>query len=357
MSGPGLPDALASLITAVEPARKAEPGAVRAHLDELTKPPGSLGQLEELALRLALVYGDPPAPLRRRTVFVLAADHGVAGRGVSAYPPEVTAQMCRNFGAGGAAINAIAHTVDAQVVTVDVGVDADLDDVPGLVHRKIRAGTRDLSQGPALLRDEVTAAILTGAELVAERRDTIDIVLLGEMGIGNSTAASAVTAALTGRTAADVVGPGTGVTRERLEHKRTLVQAALRRLRPDAGPLEILAEVGGIEIAALAGVVLGAARAGRAVLTDGFIATAGALAAVRLCPPARDYLFASHRSAEPGHAALLAALRLRPLLELELRLGEGTGAALALPILDAAAAILREMATFPQAGVSGRAGC
>lgn len=347
-------DALRPLLAAVEPARKADPRAVQNHLDNLTKPPGSLGYLEELALRLALVYGDPPPTLRHRTAFVLAADHGVASHGVSAYPREVTAQMCRNFGVGGAAINAIARAVEADVVTVDVGVDADLDDVAAIVHRKVRRGTRDLTREAALTPDEVTAAILTGAELVA-RRDEVDIVLLGEMGIGNTTAASAVAAALTKCAVADMVGPGTGVDRERLAHKRALVEAALRRLSPDIGPLEILAEVGGLEIAALAGVVLGAARAGRAVVTDGFIATTGALAAVRLCPPARDYLFPSHRSAEPGHAALLNELRLRPLLELDLRLGEGTGAALALPLLDAAGAILREMATFAEAGVATRA--
>ncbi len=353
MTRPMVPEQLSSLIRTVGPARRANPAAVRAHLDDLTKPPGSLGHLEALALRLALIYGDPPPPLGRRTVFVLAGDHGVARQGVSAYPPEVTAQMCRNFASGGAAINAIARAVGADVVAVDVGVDAELGDVPGLVHRKVRRGTRDLACEPALTREEVNRAILAGTELVSERAERIDIVALGDMGIGNTTAATALAAAFTGRPVAELVGPGTGISPERLAHKRTLIETALGRVSPHADVLDILAEVGGLEIAGLVGIALGAARAGRAAVMDGFIATAAALAAVRLCPRVRDYLFASHRSVEPGHIALLDALELRPLFDLGLRLGEGTGAALALPILEAGAAILREMATFSSAGVSG----
>jgi nicotinate-nucleotide--dimethylbenzimidazole phosphoribosyltransferase len=345
-------EALTSLIAAIEPAHRADPGLVRERLDHLTKPPGSLGHLEELALRLALIYGNPPPSLRRRVVFVLAADHGVAQRGVSAYPAAVTAQMCRNFAAGGAAINAIGGAVGADVVAVDIGVDADLGDLPGVLHRKVRRGSRDLASEAALTSEETAQAILTGAALVAERADTLDVVALGDMGIGNSTVASALTAALTGRPVAAVVGPGTGVGGDRLAHKRAIVECAVRRIAAEEDPFEVLRQVGGLEIAGLAGVVLGAARATRAVVADGFIATAAALVAARLCPAARDYLFASHRSAEPGHRALLEALGLRPLLDLDLRLGEGTGAALCLPMLDAAGAILREMATFGSAGVS-----
>jgi nicotinate-nucleotide--dimethylbenzimidazole phosphoribosyltransferase len=353
MTPPALPEELSSLICAVRPAQRADPAAVRAHLDDLTKPPGSLGHLEELALRLALIYGDPPPPLDRRTIFVLAGDHGVAHRGVSVYPPEVTAQMCRNFASGGAAINAIARAVGAEVVAVDIGVDADLHDVPGLVHRKVRRGTRDLTSQAALTREEACRAILVGAKLVSERADSAGIVVLGDMGIGNTTAAAALAAAFTGRPVADLVGLGTGLAPERLAHKRTIVETALSRLSPQAAALDVLAEVGGLEIAGLAGVALAGAGLERAVVTDGFIATAAALVAVRLCPPVREYLFASHRSVEPGHRALLEALELRPLFDWGLRLGEGTGAALALPILDAAAAVLREMATFSSAGVSG----
>ncbi len=341
---------VADLVAAVVPAKRASPEAVQAHLDALTKPVGSLGRLEALALRLACIYGDPPPPLARRMVFVLAADHGVALRGVSAYPAAVTAQMCRNYASGGAAVSVLARASGASVVAVDIGVDADLANVSGIVHRKIRRGTRDLAEVPALTREEVCRAVLLGAELVEQAAP--DVVALGEMGIGNTTAASALTAALTGTDGLRVVGPGTGVSGERLAAKRDAVRRALARIRPGADPLGLLAEVGGLEIAGLVGVTLGGARAGRAVLTDGFIATAAALVAVRVCAPARDYLFAAHRSPEPGHAVQLAALDLAPILDLGLRLGEGTGATLAVPILDAAGALLREMATFASAGVS-----
>lgn len=348
------PETLTSLVTAIEPARRADPALVRERLDHLTKPPGSLGHLEDIALRLALIYGDPPPSLRRRVVFVLAADHGVAERGVSAYPAAVTAQMCRNFAAGGAAINAIARSVGADVVAVDIGVNAELGDLEGLLHRKVRRGSRDLASEAALTSEETAQAISIGAALVAERADTLDLVALGDMGIGNTTAASALTAALTGHAAAKVVGPGSGIGGERLTQKRAIVERAVRRAAASDDPFEILQQVGGLEIAGLAGVVLGAARAHTAVVSDGFIATAAALVAVRLCPTARDYLFASHRSTERGHQVLLDALGLRPPFDLDLRLGEGTGAALCLPVLEAAAAILREMATFASAGVSGR---
>src|ERR1051325_3565552 len=347
------PENVASLIASIEPAHRAEPALVRERLDHLTKPPGSLGHLEDLALRLALIYGDPPPALRRRVVFVRAPRHGVVNRAVSAYAAAVTRQMCRNFAAGGAAINAIARTVGAEVVVVDIGGGADLGDLPGVLHRKGRRGSRDLASEAALTREEAARAILVGAGLVAERADTVDLVALGEMGIGNSTVASALTAALTGRAAAEVVGPGTGLAGDRLAHKRAIVECAVGRIAAEDDPFEILRQVGGHELAGAAGGVLGAAHARRGVVADGFIATAAALAATRLCPAARDYLFASHRSAEPGHRALLEALALRPLLGLELRLGEGTGAALCLPLLDAAGAILREMATFTSARVSG----
>jgi len=344
--------ALRTLITAVRPPRRAARHSVQQHLDSLTKPKGSLGYLETLAMRLATIYGDPPPEWRDRVVFVLAGDHGVAARGVSAYPSEVTAQMCRNYAAGGAAVCAIARTVGATVTAVDIGVNAELRPATNLHIRKIRPGTRDLSVEAALTIDEVRAAILVGAALVLERPTLPDVVAMGEMGIGNTTAASGVTAALLRVDPSSVVGRGTGVSAARMTRKAALVRDALARIPDRAGPLRVLAEVGGLEIAGLVGVILGAARAERAVVTDGFIATAAALAAVRLCPRARAYLFASHLSTEPGHRLLLEALRLRPLMELDMRLGEGTGAALALPILDSAAAILRHMATFERAGVS-----
>lgn len=344
---------LTALVHGVLPANAADPARVRAHLDRLTKPPGSLGRVEDLAVRLARVYGDPPPPLRRREIFLLAADHGVAARGVSAYPSAVTAQMCHNLAAGGAAINAITSAVDARLTIMDIGVDADLREVGGVLHAKVRRGTRDLSREAAMTATEVVRAIEIGARSVEARIEHLDVVGLGEIGIGNTTSASALTAALTGHPPEALVGPGTGISDARLALKRRIVSEAVRRLPPDADPLAALAQVGGLEIAGLVGVVLGAARGRRAIVLDGFIATVAAMVAVLLCPHVRDYLIAAHRSTEPGHRILLERLDLTPLLELDLRLGEGTGAALAFPLLEAAAAVLREMATFDGAGISG----
>lgn len=348
---PGAP-ALLELVEGVRPPGSADPAAVRARLDTLTKPPGSLGRLEEAAVRLATIVGDPPPPLRRRTVFVLAGDHGVAVRGVSAYPRDVTAQMCRNIAAGGAAVSALARAAGARVVVADFGVDADLERVEGVVDRKVRRGTRDLSEEAAMTAEETGAAVLAGATLVDDARPRPGVVALGEMGIGNTTPASVLTAALTGASPEEVVGPGTGVEGPSLLRKRRIVSRALARVGEVRDPLTLLAEVGGLELAGLVGVTLGSARRGIPVVLDGFIATAAALVAVRLRPEADGYLFAGHRSAEPGHRRLLEVLGLDPLLELEMRLGEGTGAVLAIPVLDAAGAILREMATFESAGIS-----
>lgn len=344
------------MIGDVRPPSGARRDQVQRHLDDLTKPQGSLGRLEDIALRLALIYGDPPPRLERRVVCVLAGDHGVACRGVSAYPPEVTAQMCANYAAGGAAINAIARSVGAEVIVADFGVNGTLPHNLGVLDRKIRPGTRDLSTEAALTDSEVIAAITAGAALVDEMQPAPDVVALGEMGIGNSTAASAMTVALTGIPWHTAVGRGTGVSGEQFEAKRRAVRTAVGRLGGETDPLRVLCEVGGLEIAGLVGVTLAMARQGRAVVTDGFIATTAVLAAVRLCPQAIDYVFASHCSTEPGHARLLDALSLSPALDLEMRLGEGTGAVLALPVLDAAAALLRDMATFGAAGVARQLG-
>lgn len=334
-----------------------ERSRMRTRLDGLAKPPGSLGRLEEIAVRLARVLGDPPPPLERRLLPVFLADHGVAGRGVSAYPPDVTAAMARIFSRGGAASQALASACGVTVVPVDVGVDADRRDWENVVSARVRRGTRDLGQGPALTREEAARAMAEGARTVRRelgRATGAACVALGEMGIGNTTAASAVGAALTGRPAAEMVGPGTGVEGDALQRKRRIVRQAVSRLPDEASPLEILAEVGGLEIAAISGGCLEAARRGRPVLVDGFISSAAALAAVRLAPAAGDYLFAAHRSAEPGHRLLLDELGLEPVLDLDLRLGEGTGAVLAAPILDAAGALLRDTATLEEAtGATG----
>jgi nicotinate-nucleotide--dimethylbenzimidazole phosphoribosyltransferase len=346
--------ALATLAARVRPPGGALPEAVRAHLDALTKPPGSLGRLEDVAVRLAAVTGDPPPPLVHRVAFVLAGDHGVAGRGVSAYPAEVTAQMCRNIAAGGAAVCALARAVGCEVVVADLGVRHAGALGQGVLHARVRGGSGDLASEPAMTSGEVDRAIAAGAGLVAAREPAPDVVCLGEMGIGNSTAAAALTVLLTGCDPAEATGPGTGVAGPALAAKRAVVKAACARVGDGTDPAETLRQVGGLEIAGLVGVALEAAARRVPVIVDGFIATAAALVAVRIAPDSHAYLFAGHRSREPGHVRLLEALGLDPLLDLGLRLGEGTGAVLALPILDAAGAVLREMATFGEAGVSER---
>lgn len=319
----------------------------KEHQRHLTKPPGSLGRLEELAARLCAIQETLRPQAAPRRIVVFAADHGVAEEGVSPYPREVTAQMVANFRKGGAAINALARQAGADLRVVDAGV------VGG---EGVRDGTANFVRGPAMTEDDLRAALALGLAAAEEAaRDGVLIVGLGEMGIGNTTAASAVTAALTGWPPARVTGRGTGADDATLARKVAVVERALAVNAPRADdPLDVLRKVGGLEIAALAGFCLGAAAARRAVVTDGFIATAAAFAALRLAPALGDYLFAAHRSTEPGHAALLEAAGLRPLLDLELRLGEGTGAALAMNLLSAAAAAHVEMATFDAAGVSDR---
>jgi nicotinate-nucleotide--dimethylbenzimidazole phosphoribosyltransferase len=324
----------------------------RERSDALTKPPGSLGRLEELAAQLCAIAGDTAPRLAHRAVIVMAADHGVTAQGVSAYPREVTAQMLANFVAGGAAINVLARRAGARVAVVDIGVDGR--PVPGVLRRRIAPGTRDMTVGPAMSADEARRAVACGiAVLDAERERGLDIVATGDMGIGNTTPASAITAVLTGRDPSSVVGRGTGIDDATLARKIRVVERAIDVNRPDpSDPLDVLAKVGGLEIAGLVGVILGACAHRVPVVLDGFISGAAALSAVRMQPATGGYLIAAHRSAEPGHAAALGTLGLRPLLELELRLGEGTGAALALPLVDAAVAVLAEMATFESAGVS-----
>jgi nicotinate-nucleotide--dimethylbenzimidazole phosphoribosyltransferase len=326
----------------------------RARQSRLTKPPGSLGRLEELSVRLAGMTGSIDPPLAHRVVFTLAADHGVAAEGVSAYPREVTAQMVANFLAGGAAINVLARGLGARVVVADLGVDADLPPDERLRACKVRRGTASITQGPAMTREEAARAVGWGRRLVREELESgLDVALTGDMGIGNTTAASALVCAVTGAEPMDVVGRGTGVDDEGLARKRDAVARALQVSPvPAQDPLGRLAALGGLEIAGLAGVVLEAAAHRRPVVVDGFVAGAAALLAVELAPRARDYLIASHLSQELGHRVALGHLGLRPLLDLELRLGEGTGAVLALPLLESAVRVLREMATFDEAGVS-----
>jgi nicotinate-nucleotide--dimethylbenzimidazole phosphoribosyltransferase len=350
--------ALAARISQVRPLDRHAMAAARRRQDELTKPPGSLGRLERLAAQLAGITGRRRPRLARKAVVVMVADHGVAAEGVSAYPASVTAQMVGNFARGGAAINVLARRAGARVVVVDVGVAAELPAELPIVHRKLAYGSANITAGPAMSRDQALAAIGVGLEVVeAEIARGLDVVCLGEMGIGNTTAASAIVAAMTGLPVEDVTGRGTGIDDATWRHKLAVVERALRVNRPEPSrPLEVLAKVGGLEIAGLVGVAIGAAAARRPVVVDGFIAAAAMLIATELCPALRGYLIAAHRSAEIGHGATLQRLELEPLFALDLRLGEGSGAALALGVLDAALALLDEMATFAEAGVSGGRG-
>ena len=348
--------ALSRLRSAVAPPPTGGAEAAQRHLDGLTKPPGSLGRLEELALRLAVLAGGAPS-VERPVILTLAADHGVAAEGVSAYPQVVTAQMVENFLRGGAAVNVLARQAGARVVVADLGVAGPLGEAPGLVSCPVGPGTRNMARGPAMTRAEAERALLAGARLAEEALAAgADLLGTGEMGIGNTTAASAITAALTGAGPERVTGRGTGVDDAALARKLGVVRRALAVNRPDPRDgLDVLAKVGGFEIAGLVGVILAASARRVPVALDGFIAGAAALVAVALAPDARHALFAAHRSAEPGHALALEHLGLAPYLELGMRLGEGTGAALFVHLARAAARIFREMATFKSAGVSGRA--
>jgi nicotinate-nucleotide--dimethylbenzimidazole phosphoribosyltransferase len=313
---------------------------IRAALDAKAKPPGSLGRLEDLACRLAEIHGRLPPwdPV----IVVCAADHGIAEEGVSAYPQEVTAHMLRAFAEGGAAVCVLARQAGARLVVADLGVRTPVDH-PAVLDRRVRAGTANAARGPAMTRAEAERAVAAGIALA----EVGSIVALGEMGIGNTTSASALTACLLGVDPAAVCGRGTGVDDAGLERKIAVVRRALAVNAPDPDdPLGVVAAVGGLEIAALAGVVLGCAARRTPVLVDGFITAAAALVAVRLQPRCAYVLIAAHRSPEPGHAAILDALGLEPLLDLGLRLGEGSGAALALPLVSAALAVVHEMATL-----------
>ncbi|MNO26943.1 Nicotinate-nucleotide--dimethylbenzimidazole phosphoribosyltransferase [compost metagenome] len=327
--------------------------AAQQHLDSLTKPPGSLGKLEALAVRLAGITGEVKPSFSERAVIVMAADHGVCEEGISAFPAEVTPQMVMNFLAGGAAVNVLARQAGAEVKCVDIGVNAEMSH-PELVSRKVRFGTANMAKGPAMSREEAEAAILTGAAVVEEAvAQGASLFVTGEMGIGNTTASAAIVSALTDISPLDSVGRGTGINDERLRHKITVVESALRTNQPDpADPVDVLAKVGGLEIAGLTGVILASAANHCPVVIDGFISSAAALLAQRIAPESSNYMISSHVSHEQGHALLLQELGLTPMLHMDMRLGEGTGGVLALHLVDAACSIMKEMATFESAGVS-----
>jgi nicotinate-nucleotide--dimethylbenzimidazole phosphoribosyltransferase len=330
--------------------------AAARHQLELTKPPGSLGRLEEMANRIAAIRETLAITASRSRIVLFAADHGVCAEGVSAYPQAVTAQMVLNFLRGGAAINALARSLGIELKVVDAGVATVLPDSADLLSRRAAPGTRNFCDEPAMTQAEMMAAIATGIELASEAAaDGCDLLGFGEMGIGNTTSASAITAALTAEPVEAGVGCGTGADEACMARKRSAIERGLSLHAASlADPLGILRCVGGLEIAAMCGFCLGAAAHRVPVVTDGFIATAAAALAFALCPAMRDYLFASHRSVEPGHAHLLRRIEQEPLLDLGMRLGEGTGAALAIKLMQAAVAAFTEMATFARAGVSNR---
>jgi nicotinate-nucleotide--dimethylbenzimidazole phosphoribosyltransferase len=326
----------------------------RLHQDQLTKPPGSLGVLEELSIQLAGIQGKPTPSVTRKLVIVMAGDHGVVRAGVSAYPADVTYQMVLNFLKGGAAINVLARQVNARVVVVDMGVAADIPDTPGLVQRKVAHGTRNFALEPAMTPEQAEQALQAGIEVATQEiHNGIDLIATGDMGIGNTTASTAIAAAITGLPVADLTGRGTGLDDEGLIRKIAIIEGALQRHKPDPfDAFDVLCKVGGFEIAGLAGVIIGSAARRVAVVVDGFISGAAALIAVGLVPQVRPFLIASHRSVEIGHRTVLEKLGLRPLFDLNLRLGEGTGAVLAFSLIEASTRILAEMATFTEAGVS-----
>ncbi|MHB0856201.1 MAG: nicotinate-nucleotide--dimethylbenzimidazole phosphoribosyltransferase [Anaerolineae bacterium] len=345
------------IIQAVTPLDEAAMSAALERQAALTKPAGSLGRLEDLSVLLAGITGQcPPRVPTRKVIVVFAGDHGVVAEGVSAFPQEVTPQMVLNFCRGGAAINVLARQAGARMVVVDAGVAADLPAADGLIQAKIAPGTADFCLGPAMTRAQALAALELGARVAGEQiAQGLDLLACGDMGIGNTTPSAAITAVLTGSSVRAVTGSGTGIGAQALEHKIEVIERGLALNRPDpADGLDVLAKVGGFEIGAIAGAMLAAAAARVPVVVDGFIATAGALVACSLAPDLRSHLIAGHRSQEPGHDQALAHLGLTPLLDMRMRLGEGTGAVLAFSLVEAAAHILGEMATFAEAGVSGK---
>lgn len=347
---------LDAILAEIKPVDKQIEPEVQVHLDGLTKPRGSLGRLEEIALQYCLIRKTTRPKLGKKRICCFAGDHGVAAEGVSAFPAEVTPQMVMNMLGGGAAINVLSRHVGADLVVVDMGVNDPLEGAQGLCRMKVRSGTANMAQGPAMSVDEATSAIMNGVEL-AQRAAEEGVTLLGtgEMGIANTTPATALFAAYLGCPVASITGRGTGIDDEIMKNKVRVIEKALEVNRDRmTAPLSILAAVGGFEIAGICGLLLGAASHQIPVVVDGFISTAGAAAACAMKPETRDYLFFSHKSQEQGHRQVLDSLHAKPILDLDMRLGEGTGAALAMSVIEASVKIYNEMATFSSAGVSDR---
>ena len=349
--------AILETLEKIHPADTVAMDRARARQQNLTKPPGSLGRLEDVSIRLAGIFGTEKPEVRGKTIIVAAGDHGVVAQGVSAYPQEVTAQMVLNFLTGGAAVSVMSRRLGVRRIIVDAGLAGDIPPSPELRVARIGRGTGDITQGPAMSREQAVQCVTVGVNLAVEAAEAgADLIGTGDMGIGNTTPSSAIVAAITGRSPEDTTGSGTGRTPGELAHKVVVVHKALEVNAPDPEDgLDVLAKVGGFEIGVLAGVVLGGAMMRRVLVLDGFISGAAALIACLLSPLVRDYMIASHSSAEKGHSTVLSHLKLRPLLDLDMRLGEGTGAVLAMNVIESAAACLAEMATFDEAGVSDRA--
>jgi len=348
---------LKQTLSSIRPVDQSKAPAIQAHLDDLTKPQGSLGRLEEIALRYSLITGAAVPRLGKSRVYCFAGDHGVADEGVSAFPKEVTPQMVFNMLAGGAAVNVFTRHVGAELRVVDMGVDAEFADSPGLLKHKVARGTANLAKGPAMTIAQTTQALETGIAL-AEQAAAEGVTLLGtgDMGIANTTPATALFAAYLGLKPVDITGRGTGVDDTRLKHKIAVIETGLAVNKAAlSDPLATLAALGGFEIAGIAGLILGAAARHVPVVVDGFISSAGALAAMKLQPAVADYVFFSHLSNEQGHRAVMGALNIKPILDLGMRLGEGTGGALAMSLIGAAVKMSAEMATFSSAHVSEKA--
>ncbi len=346
---------LQEIIKKIQPLDETAMQGARLRQDDLTKPRGSLGQLEDLSVKIAGITGKVRPTITKKVVTTMAGDHGVVTEGVSAYPSEVTPQMVMNFVLGGAAINVLAKHVGARVTIVDMGVASEIGH-PDIVDRKIALGTGNIAQGSAMSLGQAIQAIEAGAQIVnAELEKGLDILATGDMGIGNTTPSAAIAAAITGRSPSEIVGRGTGVDDSGLQRKIAAVENALKTNQPDPNNgLDVLAKVGGFEIGGLAGAILAAAAHRVPVVIDGFISTAAAMIAVSLAPQTAEYLISAHRSQEQGHQIMLEWLDLEPLLDLGMRLGEGTGAVLAISLVEAACKILDEMATFSEAGVSDK---
>jgi len=349
-------DLLSKTIESIVPVSEEWRQRAADRLSQQIRPRGSLGRLETLAQRLAAIRQTLDVPTQSKRILTMAGDHGVVEEGVSAYPQEVTGQMVGAFAMGAASINALAKCVGAEVEVVDVGVAADLDSSLPIIHRRVRPGTGNIAKGPAMDRDEAVRCIEVGIEVVAEiadRPEGLDVLGTGDMGIGNTTPSSAIIAMYSDQPVAELVGRGTGIDDDALVRKCAAVERALEVNQPDPGdPIDVLAKVGGCEIGALAGAVLAAASRSRPVVCDGLIATAGALLAGELCPDAKQYLFTSHLSVEIGHQAMVDRLGIPPLIDLGMRLGEGTGAAVVMFLLDVAATVLSDIKTFDDLGVS-----